>query len=237
MRILVLGASSNVGSALANAFCRKNNLILVGRNVGRLIAAANRCKDSGAAQVEYIEQDFYLGADSLLQGIEGKTINLIIDAASASSRKRDVEIQSGDISQFVSSDFLTKTKIMDHILHSQEEAPAVIFVSTVLTFVKSPGRTIYSTLKALYEAYLIKLRDSRSDLRLLVVYVGTVIDAKNASNKANNLASAVFKAFNRKNEKLFFGVSGMLFVALYYFQPVIFYLVTLAQRRIRRWFG
>jgi short-subunit dehydrogenase len=237
MLILVLGASSYIGAALAEVFCLDNNLILVGRNVDRLVTAANKCKASGAAQVTYIQEDFSLGVNSILLAIEGKQVDLIIDAASASSSKRDSDIEWGEMSNLVCADFLSRTKIMDHILHSQDTAPAVIFISTVLTLVKSPGRTVYATLKGLYETYLNKLKNNRPDLHLLVVYVGTVIDAKNASNKPGQLASAVVKAFDNKRERLFFGLSGMFFLALFYIQPVIFYLVTLTQRKIRKLFG
>jgi short-subunit dehydrogenase len=237
MLILVLGASSYIGAALAEAFCLDNSLILVGRNVDRLITAANKCKASGAAQVAYVEEDFSLGVNSLLQAIEGKQVDLIIDAASASSSKRDSEIKWSEMSSLISADFLSRTKIMEHILQRQGTAPAVIFISTVLTLVKSPGRSVYTALKGLYETYLNKLKHNRPDFNLLIVYVGTVIDATKASNKPEQLALAVAKAFSNKREKLFFGLGGMFFLALFYLQPVIFYLVTLTQRKIRKLFG
>lgn len=236
MHILVLGASSFVGTALAQAFSPNNTLTLVGRNVDKLATATNKCKHSGAAQVKYVEQDFCSGVNSVLQAIEGRHIDLIVDAASASAspNKRDSAIGSSDISPLVSADFLSRTQIVDHILHSQDTAPAVIFISTVLVLVKSPGRTVYTALKGLYETYLNKLRDEHSDLYLLVVYVGTVIDTKNESTKPGKLASAVVKAFDRRKRKLFYGLSGVLFLVLFYFQPVVFYGVTVAQRQIRK---
>jgi short-subunit dehydrogenase len=233
MHILVLGASSNIGTALAEAFCLDNNLIMVGRNVDRLITAADKCRASGATLVTCIEEDFSLGVSSVLRAIEGKQIDIIIDAASASSSKRDSEIEWSEISHLVSADFSSRTKIVDHILHIQDVAPTVILVSTILTLVKSPGRTVYTSLKQLYETYLKKLKGYRPDFNLLVVYVATVIDAKSLSRKQQKLASAVVKAFNSKKQRLFYGWSGMLFLILFYFQPVIFYFVTLAQRKIR----
>jgi|GEM_PF-2442575 len=237
MHILILGASSFVGAALAEVFAPNNSLILVGRNLDRLIAAANTCRNSGASHVECVEQDFCSGVNALLQAVEGKHIDLIVDAASASSSKRDAEIESGDISDLISADFSSRTRIMEHFLRNQDTAPAVILISTVLTLVKSPGRTVYATLKGLYETYLLKLRDSRPDLRLLVVYVGTVIDPKNTSNKPKRLAAAVITAFRNGRGKLFYGSSGIAFLALFYFQPVIFYCVARAQRALRKLFA
>ena len=233
MLILVLGASSNVGTALAEAFSFNNSLILVGRHVERLLVATNRCKESGANHVSHVEQDLSLGIGAVLQAIEGKQIHLVIDAASASSRYRDVEIESNDIPRYVFADFLSHTEIMDHILQNQDIAPAVIFISTVLTLVKSPGRTIYTALKVLYAAYLTKIKNIRPDFNLLIVYVGTVIDTRKETRKPKKLASGVFKAFNSKKGKVFFGLSGIVYLVLFYSQPLLFYGVTVAQRKIR----
>ena len=237
MFILVLGASSHIGSALAEAFCPENELILVGRNVARLREAADRCKRSGAAQVACVEVDLSVGVNSVLKAIAGTHVDLIIDAASASSGKRDSAIELHEFVHLVSADLLSRMEIMDHVVRNQGAAPAVVFISTVLTLLKSPGRTVYTALKELYENYLNKMKRNRSELYLLVVYVGTVIDTSKASKKAEQLASAVFEAFQKKKEKLFFGLSGMLLLTLFYIQPVIFYLVTLAQRRVRQLLG
>jgi NADP-dependent 3-hydroxy acid dehydrogenase YdfG len=233
MRILVLGASSNVGAALAEAFSLSNTLILVGRRVDKLRVTANKCRTASAAQVSYVEQDLALGISAVLQAIEGKPIDLVIDAASASSRYRDAEIDSNDIPRYVSADLLSRTEVMDHILQNQDIAPAVIFISTVLTLAKSPGRTIYTALKVLYAAYLTKIKDIRPDFNLLIVYVGTVIDTRKETRKPKKLASAVFKAFNNKKGKVFFGLSGIVYLVLFYLQPLLFHGVTVAQRKIR----
>lgn len=237
MFILVLGASSHIGSALAEAFSPDNELILVGRNVARLRETADRCKRSGAAQVAYIEENLSVDVNSVLEAVEGRHVDLIIDAASASSGKRDSEIEWHEIVHLVSADLLSRMKIMDHVVRNQGAGPAVIFISTVLTLLKSPGRTVYTALKQLYEDYLNKLKRNRSELSLLVVYVGTVIDTSKPSKKAEQLASAVFGAFQKKKEKLFFGLSGVFLLTLFYIQPVIFYLVTIAQRRVRQLLG
>lgn len=237
MHILVLGASSYVGAALAEAFSPNNDLILVGRDVDRLMMAANKCKNSGASQIAYIEQDFGQGVSAVLQAIEGKRIDLVIDAASASSRYRDTQIEPSDIPRYVSADFLSRTEIMDHLLRNQDSAPAMVFISSILTLVKSPGRKIYTALKTLNEIYLTKIKNSRPDFYLLIVYVATVIDAKHETNKPKKLAMAVSGAFSNKNEKLFFGLSGIFLLFLFYFQPILYYGVTIAQRKLRRLLG
>jgi short-subunit dehydrogenase len=236
MHILVLGASSYIGAALAEAFALNNTLILVGRKVDKLLAAARRCKNSGATQVEYVEQDFCLGVSSVLRAIAGKRVDIVIDAASASASpdKRDSEIELKEITNYVSADFLSRVDILDCILQGQDTAPAMIFVSTVLRFLNSPGRTIYIALKTIYETYLLKLRNKRPDFILLIVYVGTVIDSKNDTNKPKHLASAVFKAFENKKDRLIYGLSGQLLLAMSYLHPMLCHGAIVAQRKIRQ---
>ena len=50
--ILITGASSGIGEALALAYAQKGyNLVLTGRNQGRLDTVVEACKDKGAAYV------------------------------------------------------------------------------------------------------------------------------------------------------------------------------------------
>jgi NADP-dependent 3-hydroxy acid dehydrogenase YdfG len=237
MLILVLGASSSVGAALSEVFSRGNSLILTGRNPGKLNAAACKCRDAGAVHVRYVEQDLALGVGAILEAIKGNQIDLVIDAASASSSLRDPEIESKDIAGYVSADVLSRTVLMDHILINQGVAPAMIFISTILTLVKSPGRVIYTALKEIYESYLLKLKRGRPDFRLLIAYVGAVIDTERETPKPRKLASAVFEAFKKRRKKLIFGASGIALLILFYFQPVLYYCVNVTQRKIREIFG
>ena len=236
MKILILGASSNIGTALAVAFSLGNNLILAGRNVDRLVRAVARCKQSGAAEAKYVEVDFRYGIAPLLGAIAGRHIDLIIDAASASSSKRDSELAAGDIPSLVAVDFISRTGIFDYIISNQDTAPAVIFISTVLALVDSPDRTDYTTLKKLYGAYLIKLKESHQELHLLVVYVGIIVEREGTPHGAERLAVATAKSFHNRDNRLLYGTAGRFVVGLYYLQPLTYWLFTITQRKVRRLF-
>jgi len=234
MQILILGASSNVGTALAEAFASGNTLILTGRNAVRLEAAAGICRTAGSANVKLVTADLARDLHPLFEELQRHPIDLIIDAASASSSKRDGEISADAFDSLVAADFLSKVQLLQRICQNQAAAPAVIFISTVLTLVKSPGRTVYTALKGLYETYLIKLGAARPGFYLLIVYIGIVIENKGDYEKPRRLASAVAKAFLDRRRSLLFGMSGRIYVGLFYVQPMIFNLLTLIQRKVRK---
>ena len=234
MRILILGASSAVGSALAAEFAPGNSLLLAGRERGRLAATEERCRRAGALDATSIAADLAEGTAGLLQAIDGSPIDLLIDAASAASGSRDADMEHGQLAKFLCADLTSKMELLDHLLDRQREAPAVIFISTALVLVNSPGRAVYASLKRLHEAYLRKTSERRRDLRLLVVRVGTVIDPKNPSGKPEKLARAGGMGLTAGRTVMFFGVSGALLVGLFYLQPLVFGAATLLQRRIRQ---
>jgi short-subunit dehydrogenase len=232
-RILILGASSQIGMALANEFALGNNLLLVGRDVSRLQIVRRICETSGASSVRLLKLDLSQGVEPLLQAFQGTSLDLLIDVASASSSKRDAEIDPTEINELLASDIISRTELLGQILSSQEKPPAVIYISTILTFVTSPGRVVYTSLKSLYEAYLQMLKVKHPDFQLLVVNVGTLVDTKEASTKARKLAAAVATAYYSKKEAMLYGMSGRMFVWLFYLQPLVFLFVLNIQRKVR----
>jgi len=234
MRILVLGASSIVGRALAEEFAGGNTLVLTGRDARRLALTESSCRQAGAVEAQSVVLDLSLGAGPLLDGIGARTLDLIIDAASASSATRDDDLTAGDLPAFVSADVLAKTALLEGLLKRQGTAPAVILVSSVLARVRSPGRGVYASLKTLEEAYLRRMKAGRPDMRLLVVYVGTLIDRDRGSEKARTLAKAAARAFKGGRTVLFHGVGGLFYVGLFHVQPLLFLAFASLQRRLRR---
>ena len=233
MQILILGASSVIGAALSEEFARGNSLVLVGRSEERLAAARSRCEAAGAVLVRCVAADLARGMGPLLQAIEGVSVDLVIDAASAASGKRDADLGAGDLRGLIAADVVSRIELFEHVLAGQAQAPSVIFVSSALTLVKSPGRSVYSSLKELYGTYLAKLRDSRPGMRLLVVYISTVIDPQKGAAKARRLALAVAGAFRAGRSAMFFGLGGAAYLGTYFLQPLVFSGVTFVQRKLR----
>lgn len=234
MHVVVLGASSAVGAALASAFAPGNSLVLVGRNGEKLAAAANTCLAAGAREARCVSADFSVDTGPLLKVLEGLRVDLLIDAASAASGARDADIKPNQFESYVAADVLAKIRILEHVLAAQPQPPSVIFISSVLALAKSPGRVVYTSLKQLYEAYLRRTRESRPGFSVLIVYVGTVLDTTRGTKKADRLARSVVTAFGARRRAMFFGFSGLIFLGLYFLQPILFLMATVAQRRVRR---
>jgi len=234
MRILVLGASSRIGAALSEAFSPQNNLVLVGRNTGKLADTAEACVAAGALRAECVQADFSISVDPLLLAIGQSHIDLVIDAASASSAKRDSDISGSEIRSLLVADFSSRTLLIEHLSRKQDTLPvSFILISTILALIKSPDRVVYSASKEIYEVYLAKWRDSRPGNRLFVVHVGAVIDRENDSEAPQKLASAVLTAFRDGKQSILYGMVGRFYVILFYTQPVVFRAVAFMQRRLR----
>jgi len=237
MQILVLGASSHIGRALAQAFARGNRLILVGRNAEKLRQVQQACQGGGAAQTNCIEVDLAFELDTLYTAIAGTTIDLVIDASAAASRRRDGEIVPHELSNLVTADVLAKMKMVGWIIQRQKAPPAVILISTVLTLVMSPDRIVYTSLKRLTEAYYAALRRAHTDMRVLIVHVGTLVETERETPKAVKLAQAVLTAHRLGRQTLLYGLSGWLYLSLFYFQPLLFLIASKVQRALRKWTG
>ncbi len=233
MNILVLGASSAVGAALAQEFADDGNLILTGRDRARLETAASGCRKPDDRTVEIMPIDLVEGGHALGDRLEGRNIDLIIDAASASSARRDDEQSTAFLASSIDVDIMAKHALWELLRQRQEVVPGVIFISSVLVRLRSPGRTVYSSLKQLYEAYLKRLAVENPGLRSLVVHVGTVLDNRVVTDKTKGLAVAVREAYLAGNEYLSYGGSGRIMLVLNTIHPSLFSLAIRIQRALR----
>lgn len=233
MKILILGASSQVGIALARAFAPGHELLLTGRQASRLEEAVQACKSAGAASVTAVTLDLSSDLLALRPFLQTGAVDLILDAASASSALRDSEISADAFSGLVVADVLSRPRLLDLILSMQKQAPAVILISSVLARIRSEDRVVYSSLKQLQEAHLKTLQRSLPSMRLMVVYVGMVIDTQRPTDKPVRLASAVLRGFQEGRSVLAHGTMGHLYYLLFHLQPVIFGWVTRLQRAVR----
>src|SRR5690349_13431772 len=209
MNIIVLGATSQIGSGIASAFAHGNNLVLVGRNRAKLQETSDRCREEGAQRVIAVASDLRHGCGDILRAIADQPIDLIINSSSATSRLRDKEIPAASFSDCVKVDLLVPLELVENVLVSQDGRPlGIVFVSTVLTMVKSPNRAIYSGLKTIHEVCLRSLLSSHDGSYLLIVKIAKVIPPEKRSLATKRLGKAIKKAFDTKKGTIVYGWTG-----------------------------
>ncbi len=231
MNVLVLGASSAVGAGVAEAFSPGNRLLLTGRDASRLERAAERCRAAGASAVSCVAWDLRNGPGDLGQAAVDFRPDLFVNAASATSRLRDDRIDPAGMDGLLAVDVAVPLDLVRALLPELGGRPfGVIFISSFLSAVRSPGREIYGSLKRVHETALRGMADSRPGLRLLIVRVSKRIPTDMGSPEAGRLGAAVRKGYFEGGRVMYHGVAGRLAEALYGFQPFLFSLAVRIDR-------
>lgn len=242
MNILIAGATSIVGQAIAMRFAPGNRVVLLSRNHGKSEKLKSRLMKQGAGSVEIVYVNLGEPALAPLNRIQ-ENFDLFIYAACSTSQFRDHLVDVGMIEAQASVDLLAPVKITRKLMMKNREtshqAPLrVIFVSTILASIISSNRRIYASYKALTVEYLKRIRDERPDeIRLLIIHIATFISPRKRSAKADRLADAIYAAYLTEQTEYLYGFSGRLLKAIFFLQPwLVMRLLELA-RRIRSLLG
>lgn len=233
MKLLVLGASSAIGGQLAAEFSRGHMLVLVGRNRERLEQTARRCRENGAAGVTLVAADLESGYGEIEEA--ARDVEVVINAASATSRLRDRDLDADALGSYAAVDLVAPVRLIQAISKQRGRAPlGVIFVSSLLAVVKSPNRAVYGGLKSAQEVVLGQVMGAQPGRRLLIVRVGTPLPTEEATAQTVRLARAARKAWEENRQVLSYGLTGRILSWLYLAQPLIFRVVVETQRKLRR---
>lgn len=232
--ILVLGASSVIGSALGKRFSNGNRIILSGRNYIKLKAVAEKCRELGAIEVEIVLSDLAESIQPIIDMNLKWPIDLIIDSASAASMFRDEEIKPEDILTLIKSDLISHFYIFQMLSRLNKKHPDIIYVSTVLAIVKSPNREIYSLMKRIIEIYLEKIIQLNSGTRITIFRIGKLISKNQDNSIAWAIASKVSADFFSGNSIVNYGLGGHILLLLNIIHPFTINFVIRIQRFLRR---
>lgn len=232
--ILILGASSSIGAALSEQFSKGNRVILSGRNQSRLNAVSVRCTRAGAVAVKIVATDLSQSVHPIIAINAEWSVNLIVDAASAASLARDSSIAPDAMRDIFQADVLSHLDIYQQVARLNKKHPDVVFISTVLSIVKTPDREIYSSVKRMLEIYLEKMRLSAPDVKILVFRVGKTINPECDNGEAIALARSVKSSFLMNKERVLYGAAGVVLRTLYVIHPALVGSVIRLQRKIRR---
>lgn len=213
-------------------FAPGNSLVLVGRNRERLEQAGRKCRENGATGVQLVAADLESGYGEIETA--ARDVELVINAASATSRLRDRDLDVDALGSYAAVDLVAPVRLVQAI--SKQRGPAelgVIFVSSLLAVVKSPNRAVYGGLKSAQEVILRQVMGAPGR-RLLIVRVGTPLPTEEATGRTVALAGAARKAWEENRKELFYGWVGRMLSWLYLAQPLIFRVVVETQRKLRR---
>lgn len=220
MHVLILGASSELGRAFVREFAPQNSLLLTGRDVTRLAMIKHEAEQSGAKEVHFIEHDFTRGHGLLFEALQGQKIDVLINAASATSALRDSVIQPEQIEEYTRADLLTPVELVTALLqaqsavYSKDEPLHIIFISSVLARINSPDRDIYAAYKRLQAAFLQRMAAlHHGRVRVTVVTIGTRLQRHEHTKHHRNIAEKVAHLYPSR-DIIFYGFQGRVLLWL-----------------------
>jgi short-subunit dehydrogenase len=235
MKILITGASSIIGESLAAAFSPGNDLLLLGRNSERLKQVQERCLQQGASKVNARAVD--ISRFSQEEWSELTTgMNLIVHGAFSHSGKRDDQITSFEFYEMAFMNLVSPARLF--LAATAQANPGtpigIILISSFLAKIRSPNRLIYGSFKLLQEEYLRSICRNHPAVQVMIVNVSTPIPTDHNSRGSDALAVQVVRAFGSGKTHLAYGHLGSLLTALFYVQPLIYFLVSASQRWLRK---
>jgi len=220
MNILLLGASSIIGSSIAKRFANNNELFLLSTKGEKLEILKNELLGLGSQRVEIIEAD--LQSPMNIIKLIPTSIDMIINAASATARLKNNEINPHSYKYYTGVDLNSPLVILEHFLKKIKKGENrqlyYIFINSVLSKIKSPDYSIYYSYKVLQQEYLNNFKREYWDtLKTINVIVGKKIDRNKESKKTINLAKKIQEAIKNNESEFIYGIDGKI---IYYFSRI-----------------
>jgi short-subunit dehydrogenase len=180
MNVLVTGASSGIGAALAERFASEGAVVgICARREDRLAETLDRCKQYGQKNRMWVvdlssdEEVDRLAASALS---ELGSIDILVNNAGIPKRRHVTKLDPATVQSVMAINYLSPVRLtlalLPHML--DRESGLIINVSSVAATLSSPGEAAYdaskAALSAFSEAMAIDLWDTGVDV--MVVYPG-----------------------------------------------------------------
>ncbi|MCX6060931.1 MAG: SDR family NAD(P)-dependent oxidoreductase [Campylobacterales bacterium] len=157
MRIIITGASSGLGEALALHYATKENqLVLIARREDRLSDVAQRCRDKGA-EVETIVADVndFVRMKEIGERLSLQPIDRIILNAGVSVGHFGEVTPFEDFHRLFQTNFLSVHALLEPIIPKliHQQSGEVVFISSLASLFSMPTSIAYSSSKRALNAY------------------------------------------------------------------------------------
>ena len=225
MKILVLGASSTIGSSIVKSFAKDNKLFLLSTKREKLETLKKEALALGCQSVKIVEAD--LQSPIIVTDLISESIDMIINVACASSSLKNNNIEPHRHQYYTDVDLTSPLILLEHFLehsHTQGKGARLhyIFINTILTKIQSPDYSIYYSYKILQQEYMRSFqRKYGENLKTINVIVGTQIERDKESKKTINLAKKIKLAIEKNKSEFIFGFEGKLIYMLYRISPLL----------------
>lgn len=219
-KILILGASSEIGKSLSILFSDGNHLILVGRNKSKLISLSEKCAKKNAKKIDLVCHDFSK-KEKLINGTEYSDIDIVINLISSTSRVLDSEIILENFTNHIVTDLNNIFSLIVNEIIPNSKKIKIIQISSIIEEIKTPDRKLYGSIKTIFKLFLETLAKNKSNIKILIVNIGTVIDHMNETPKAHEVAMRIYKAHNLGSTSLNIGYYGSILKIIFNINPML----------------
>lgn len=234
MRVVILGAASRIAGRIAVALAPGNDLVLVGRDSANLLALVEECKTAGATSAQIIWADLRDESPAAVRPLTERRIDVLINAASATARLADSQYTLEDFRDGLRVDAISPLSLVSTICDRQQDSKlTVVYLTTILAAVRTPGRAIYGSLKYFQELGLKIVASRHPNLRVLTVRIGTRFPRDRNTPAMDRLARRIVSALRSDDSVLSFGLSGRLLRLLYSLHPGLGACAVLTKRLLR----
>jgi len=223
MKILILGASSTIGYSIVKSFAKNNMLFLLSTKGEKLETLKKEAIGLGCNSVKIVEAN--LQSPIIVKSLLSESIDMIINAACASSSLKNDNIKPHHHQYYTAVDLSNPLVILEHFLKDKSKQGEnaqlyYIFINTILTKIQSPDYSIYYSYKILQQEYMRSFqRKYGENLKTINVIVGTQIERDKESKKTINLAKKIKLAIEKNKSEFIFGFEGKLIYMLYRISP------------------
>lgn len=157
MRIVITGASSGLGEALALHYAtHEHQLVLIARREDRLNDVASRCRNKGA-EVETIIADVnnFERMREIAEHLREQTIDRIILNAGVSVGHSGGITQFEDFESLFKTNFLSVHALLEPIIPKlmEQKSGEIVFISSLASLFTMPTSIAYSSSKRALNAY------------------------------------------------------------------------------------